>query len=130
MKNLIVIVSVFLFFESCYDKKAYRILIKNNSNRILFASYDYNYPDTLIHFEHNPSNEVNSNSEFELLSKHKFEKEISSSGGKKICIFLYSNDTLIKYGWDKLKANNIILKRYDWSFQELKNNNFTIVYPQ
>ncbi|MEY4877574.1 MAG: hypothetical protein RL708_2724 [Bacteroidota bacterium] len=22
-----------------------------------------------------------------------------------------------------------IVKRYDWSFQELKNNNFTIVYP-
>lgn len=119
------------FFCGCYLKeKYYTITISNHFNSKVYFNMQYNFPDTLIMFQHDPGLIAHENSKGELSSKHDFIKEIDKkSPGNKISIFLYSVDTLDKYGFENIKTNYRILRRYDLTSDELKSKNFEINFP-
>lgn len=54
-----------------------------------------------------------------------FRKDLNNS---KVCIFFLDQDTIPKYGWDKIHEDYMILKRYDVDEAFLKQVDRTIVY--
>ncbi|MGN7785983.1 hypothetical protein ACTJIJ_15750 [Niabella sp. 22666] len=46
-----------------------------------------------------------------------------------LSIFILHGDTLKKYSWSEIMKGYKILKRYDLSYQDLKEANFAIYYP-
>ena len=47
----------------------------------------------------------------------------------KIMFVVMNNDTIKQYGWDDVKANYRIEKRYELSIDDLEKMNWSIVYP-
>lgn len=58
----------------------------------------------------------------EVFNTHTFPKDTLS-------VFIFHTDTLKKYSWEEIRNNYKIIKRYDLSMYDLKNNNWTITYP-
>lgn len=46
-----------------------------------------------------------------------------------LSVFIFHTDTLNKYSWAEVRDSYMILKRYDLSLDDLKQNDFTITYP-
>lgn len=46
-----------------------------------------------------------------------------------LSVFIFHTDTLNKYTWEEVRDGYMILKRYDLSLEDLKQNNWTITYP-
>jgi hypothetical protein len=46
-----------------------------------------------------------------------------------LSVFIFHNDTIMKYPWKIIKDQYKILVRYDLSYQDFKKNNRTIIYP-
>jgi len=43
--------------------------------------------------------------------------------------FIFDKQTVIEQPWDSIVANNMVLKRYDLSLEDLNSMNWTITYP-
>jgi len=56
------------------------------------------------------------------------EKEFLLKGGI-YNLFLFDKQTVIEQPWDTIVKNNMILKRYDLSLEDLNSMNWTITYP-
>ena len=46
-----------------------------------------------------------------------------------LSVFIFHTDTLNKYTWDEVRDGYMILRRYDLSESDLKQMDYTIVYP-
>lgn len=43
-------------------------------------------------------------------------------------IYVFDGPILESQGWDYIKTNNLVLKRYDVTLHDLENMNWTITY--
>ncbi len=46
-----------------------------------------------------------------------------------LSVFLFHSDTISSVSWERIREEYIILKRYDLSFSDLEEMNWTITYP-
>jgi len=46
-----------------------------------------------------------------------------------LSIYVFDADTINKYSWEKIRADNIVRKRYDFSIDDLKARNWIISFP-
>lgn len=46
-----------------------------------------------------------------------------------LMVYVFDAETLEITPWDTVKANYMVLKRYDLSLEDLKKSDFTITYP-
>ncbi len=120
-----------LFIFSCeIDPWDFRLKIKNNSNKSIFYSNSYNFPDTS--FDYNP---YYSPEFFKIISGGIVSDRIRGNWDDKfksldtLIIFIYDEETLRTYPWDTVRENYLILKRYELSYKELNDLNWTINYP-
>lgn len=140
MKNLILLVSTFFLLISCVytntDDSHKLITIVNKSNKTLYVFRSYEYPNVEA-YKHNPDPMLGGDSKVEshettqsvLASgtsyEHIYENSIPSGT---MMIYVFDGATLESQGWDYIKANNLVLKRYDLTLQDLQNMNWTITY--
>jgi hypothetical protein len=118
-----------------FMEKWYYIYIKNNSNITLFVTAGQElykmkpYPDTLLPYK-KPGNEIISpNNRNNLISSHKWEDVISSLPSDTLSIYFLDADTVNICGWEEVAKDYKVLKRYDFSVDDLKNMNWTVTYP-
>lgn len=45
-----------------------------------------------------------------------------------LSVFIFHTDTVSKYKWERIRSENMILKRYDLSYKDLELMNWYIVY--
>ncbi|MDH6307236.1 hypothetical protein M2451_004168 [Dysgonomonas sp. PFB1-18] len=121
------IILLAITFTSCPDDDYNAIWLKNGSKRNVVVYIGGEglgepvYPDTLL-----PS--INRTEPiFKNSTNFGFTKDIKNS---KVCVFFLDQDTIIKYGWDKVRDDYMILKRYDIDEAYLRQPNvaWTIVY--
>ena len=55
-----------------------------------------------------------------------FYKDFVPSGI--LMVYVFDAQTLDEQGWDYIKANDLVLKRYDLTLKDLENMNWTITY--
>ena len=128
--KILIILSIVLMGASCKKlvDHAFIIKIQNNSKDTIQFYESYNYPDTLIDAK-SPRLKMVYPLKFSALESRKDWNEVLVSPKDTISIFILSKDTVDKYGWDKIRSDYNILKRYDLSLDDLKELGSTITYP-
>ncbi len=141
--NLTALVVAFclLLSSSCgdKDKDCHKTISFNNSTLdSLYVVSSYHYPDT-ISFIGIPNplldpdftlvlpNEVNSRVLWGSdCVESDFKHQIPSDT---LIIYVFKSQILENIPWDTIKANYLVLKRYDLSLDDLNRMNWTITYP-
>lgn len=137
---LIIVVSLF-FYQACGDKENNchkTITFKNETTGTLYVTSSYQYPDTSTfsgvpnpvldpNFTKVLPNETNTQVLWgrdciELAFKDLIPYDT-------LMVYVFDSEVLESTSWETVKANYLILKRYDLSLQDLKNTNWTITYP-
>jgi hypothetical protein len=120
--------------ENCHDT----IIFFNKSSDTLYVISSSEYPDTLA-IRNSPDPTLNSN----FTKVLPFEKNSTVLWGRDCVELAYkdliTSDTMMVYvfdakvlettSWDTVKANYLILKRYNLSLLDLKEMEWTITYP-
>ena len=140
--NWIILIVTFLFLNhACGDKEEdchKTITFKNTTTDTLYVVSSFQYPDTST-FVGIPNPVLDPN----------FTKVLPNESNTQVlwgrdCIELafkdlIPSDTMMIYvfdakvlegnTWETVKANYLVLKRYDLSLEDLKKNNWMITYP-
>ena len=137
-KSIFIIMLTFLTVSiGCVvDKYDSRLKLVNNSDFNLFTFSDFSdIKDTLINCENCFSQEKDWIELYPkdtlligLHGKH-YDKYLENNPDKIFRVFVFSSDTIKKYGWEKSKNRGVFLKRYDITLKYIKENNWIINYP-
>jgi hypothetical protein len=132
-KTLLLIVLFIAFFSlSCKEpffvEKVISIYVKNATTEKLSFIVSKTYPDTAIPSDKavkglNPKDSV-----YADFNNSSFEKLFQSLPADTLSIIFFSRDTLEKYTWEEMRSGYKILKRYDMSLQDLKQNKYIVTY--
>lgn len=135
MKGLITL----LLFISCFAgtcnkpfmaESVYSIWLKDNSGKGFSFLVSKVYPDTLIPDNYNGIRGVPANDKIPYdFHERKWSDVFENLPADTLSIFIFSNDTLLLYNWQQIRAEYKILKRYDLSRQDIEARNYTITYP-
>lgn len=112
------------------------ISFKNNSSKTLYITRNYYYTDTTTLIISNPVSSDNTNKVLPF-SENKtalwyygcFEDLLQSLKKDTLFVYVFDAEIVETTPWDTVLANNLILKRYDLSLEDLQNMNWTIIYP-
>jgi len=123
-----------MFFYGCIDTfgdRAFGFRLLNNSGIKIEAYASFIYPDTTL---------MSTKPEFKSLnpgrSAYIFDADVSKESlsrfydnGEIITVFIFNTDTLNRYSWDQIHDDYNILKRYEFTWEELKNQGGDLIYP-
>lgn len=128
--KIVIILLIALMGASCKDlvDHVYSIRIQNNSKDTVQFYESYYYPDTLIDGT-KPRLLMVYPSNYSYLDSKKDWDELLVSPKDTISIFILNKQTVDKYGWDRIRSDYNILKRYDLSLDDLDKLSWTVTYP-
>lgn len=106
------------------------------SSKTLYITRNYYYTDTTTLIISNPVSSDNTNKVLPF-SENKtalwyygcFEDLLQSLKKDTLFVYVFDAEIVETTPWDTVLANNLILKRYDLSLEDLQNMNWTIIYP-
>lgn len=141
MKNIILLLNIIPLLISCEatnTAKCHKIItVVNNTNKSIYIESSDYYPDTESYkLDADPLNnsntskvEANKTSKNVLPTSGNCHEAIYSSIKSGIMmVYVFDGPTLETKGWDYIKANNLVLKRYDLTLKDLEDMNWTITY--
>jgi hypothetical protein len=103
----------------------------NNSVSTLYITYSVDFPDTSIGTIYDICNEIEPHSN--CLSYNtdgdNWDKEFKKNSNDILLFFIFDADTIGKYGLATCKSEYKILKRYQYSKNDIENLDRTITYP-
>jgi hypothetical protein len=139
MKSPLIFVIIFILISAASCRKIGRevIELKNNYTDTIFtvvawAGMNHLYPDTLL-----PLNRPGMR--YVPPGKKRVINETGMGGNwasifsnlpsDTLSIYLFDSKTLSGNDWQEIRDGYLILKRFDLSLHDLKDNNFTLTYP-
>jgi len=111
-----------------------RLKVINNSTKPIYAGYSESFPDTSI-ILFNDSNLLpdKQGSGSNIVYIHKlgswdvyFKKKDAEF---KLFVFIFDANVIEAKKWEEIVGSNLYLKRYEFSYEELKKINWQINYP-
>jgi len=130
MKEVGLFFSLILLLTACPMDRERGLVVKNNSNQVIVVTGGYILPDTLLPKNLNKLININPNDKHSiyggLVGDSWWEK---LDRGEKLTLFVLSKDSIDKYSWDYLRENNVIIKRYEFNWEELDMIKWHITYP-
>lgn len=127
--KMLIISGVFLLKACGAPDVQHYFKIDNNANHAISFYVAESYPDTLIVLAKPVLKAVPSNSSYKESDWGTWDERFSQIEGGMISVFIFHSDTLNKYSWEEIRDGYMILKRYDLSLEDLKQSNFTLIYP-
>lgn len=106
-----------------------KLTIVNNSNRGIYTYTDFAYPDTLLNGHMVTTSIIPPRGEGNHLISAKWESNVSCLKDSILIIVVLDTDTLQKYGWERVRKDYNILKRYDLTLEELETKQWKVTYP-
>jgi hypothetical protein len=141
MKNIILFLNIIPLLISCNatnTASCHKIItFVNKTNKTIYVDGSGEYPKTEDYkYNSNPLNNsydtkvgANESSQNVLPTSGNCHEAIYSSIKSGIMmVYVFDGPTLETKGWDYIKANNLVLKRYDLTLKDLENMNWTITY--
>lgn len=142
MKKMIKIFLMILLVTNLYkcekaamDKK-YAVYLMNNAEHSIGCYFGLGgefgtlYPDTTLPATNQyVITEIKSGSRYIYDSGLEWEEVFSKLPKDTLSVYIFHTDTLKRYSWEDIGNNYKILKRYDLSLDDLKQNKWTITYP-
>ncbi len=119
-------------FKGCEPQIDDKLKIKNESDKIIVVvtSTD-SMAKTQNMVEYYFENQIESNSEKSILRRGSWDVEILRSYNNKLNVYLYDVDTLKKYQDMKIiTKNDLHIKRYSLSKEDLKQTNWRIIFKE
>jgi hypothetical protein len=122
----------FLFIACPMDREG-GFDIKNKSNQIIVITAGYILPDTLL--PENPKflKTIPIGQSHIIYGSNVGDKYLQRmENGERITLFVLSKDSVDNHSWEYLRENNVILKRYEFNMEELKNmggGGYLVNYP-
>jgi hypothetical protein len=132
---LIALLHSILVSSSCKKESSYydyRLKVVNNSKDMIYADFYQSYPDTTLSSNSHFDGEIlkaRPNDTITLIRGGSWENAFSSDITEKLMVYVFDAEIIEDTPWDTVKANYMVLKRYDLSLQELEKMNWTISYP-
>ncbi|MCK9617890.1 MAG: hypothetical protein M0R21_08655 [Lentimicrobiaceae bacterium] len=110
-----------------------KLRVNNMSNIPIYTAWTIDYPDTSFNHVANPIY----NPQIHKIEAYSIQKNYYGAPSKglfndkvdTISVFIFDAHVLETAPWDTVKANYLVLKRYDLSLQDLQIMNWTITYP-
>ena len=135
MKNVIQIIIACVFIISCRKpplgvENVYRIYIRNNSNIKVSDLIVNTYPDTTIPDEYDKTGIILVGETIMHNSKRPWKDVINDLPADTISIILFNPDTIAHYGWETIRNQHKVLKRWDVDAAYLEARNWTLTYPE
>jgi hypothetical protein len=134
MKRVVFLLFCLTFlFTACPMDRFSCFHVENNSNKIIVVTAGYILPDTLL--PENPKflktipigqSRIIYDSDVEDGDLQRMEN------GERITLFVLSKDSVDNHSWEYVRENNVILKRYEFNMEELKNmsgGGYLVNYP-
>src|SRR4051812_2680173 len=128
-KILLSIIFLICFAGSC-DKPLFvvsylRLDVMNKTDRFVIILFSNIYPDTSIPdtYDQEAIGIKPQTTTFKDYSEKKWQNVFDKLPRDTLSMFVFSTDTIQKYGWEKVRNDHNILKRYDLSLQDLERTN-------
>lgn len=140
MKKIIIYFNTIILLISCdatNTASCHKIIkVINNTNKSVYVDYSGGYPETdFTKLISNPlisgatKTKANESNKYGIGNNGEcFENTFSRLESGVMQVFVFDGSTLETQGWDYIKANNLVLKRYDLTLKDLENMNWTITY--
>lgn len=141
MKNIILLLNIIPLLISCNatnTASCHKIItVVNKTNKTIYIDASESYPETdftklIVDPLFNPQTtkvEANTTSQNVLPTYGNcYEAMYPNIKSGIMMVFVFDGSTLETQGWDYIKANNLVLKRYDLTLKDLENMNWTITY--
>lgn len=105
----------------------------NGTGKPVYVLIGYDYPDTSINFQ-NPryerySHYIKADTREDINIGACMENLIEKSPGKKMSLFVFDAELLDTTSWSQIRQNYQVLRRMDYTLDELKNTHFSIDFP-
>jgi hypothetical protein len=137
-----ILIFIFIFSCACVKKKDCHktIVFRNNSDKTIYIDYGVDYPDTL-NIPARYQNPVLQPDVYKVSPYSKNENALwrrtCYEGSLKngifhsgiIMIYVFDAEVLDTVLWETVKEENMILKRYDLSLEDLQMLNWEVPYP-
>lgn len=134
---MIITLSAFLCMLLCSscgkdEDKHDLIMFTNNSSELVYVEGSWEYPDTAINVS-NPAlagdyYKVSGNSSGDPLKlQDTYEGRFNQY--EKVMVFVFDARVIETTPWETVKANYMVLRRYDLSLDDLNKMNWAITYP-
>nr|NQU93826.1 hypothetical protein [Bacteroidota bacterium] len=143
ISTIIIFSSVLLLANTCNKEKEdchKTITIFNHSEKAIYILCDTHYPDTM-YFSHSssPTSDTFNN---KILAKSASIRPLQNRDcwetiynygvqipSDTLMVYVFDADVLENVDWADVVHYYLVLKRYDLSLDDLKQNNWTITYP-
>ena len=132
MKKMMKFFLLILYVTNLYKcenipHKRYALYLMNNTEHsigfyfALGGNYGILYPDKLLPTtNHYIIKEIKHGSRYIYYSGIKWDEVLSMLPNDTMSVFIFHTDTLNKYAWEDVRDRYMILKRYDFSFEDMK----------
>ncbi len=141
MKNIILLLNIIPLLVSCEATNTARchkiITFVNKTNKTIYVERSEDYPVFEAYkYDSDPLNNSNTTkvsaneSSQNVLPSYGncYEKMYPSIKSGILMVYIFDGPTLETQGWDYIKTNNLVLKRYDLTLQNLEDMNWIITY--
>ena len=126
---LLVLLSI---VPSCKDfppDRVYSFWIENKSDDLIYFLVSYSYPDTIIPDSYDKIKGVSVGSETPYDSDDPWEEVFEELPSDTLSIFIFDGDSIEESNWQEIREGYKILKRFDISYDDLKQNKWIVTYP-
>lgn len=130
---LVAFVAINCSCEKYRLSKEKKLEITNPTSINLFYLIQYNFPDTTIVEESTikkPSSRgrIAPNTTIVVKNPVAWQQRVETNSHKVMTVFFLSTDTVDKYSWETIRANYKIIKRVNFTLEELRSSKWKISY--
>jgi hypothetical protein len=135
---LLLIFPCFLLSMKCSKKETdhchWRLYLTNYSDKSLYTFISYDYPDTSLNFQRplfdgfDGSVPPNKRNNIRYDETHCIESNILDNGYEKLSVFIFDAAMVDTTPWPEVRQNYLVLKRLDYTLDELRERNFELEY--
>ena len=137
IKILLLFICIILICAKCESpfESEYTIDLVNNAEYPIgyyFAvggRYGTYYPDSLPETNEYVMYDIRKVVSPGVISHYSWDKFFETLPYNTLSLFIFSTDTLNKYSWEEIRDGYKILKRYDFSQDDLESMKWIITYP-
>ena len=135
---LLILFPCFLLSMTCREKETkhchYRLYLTNYSDKDIYTVISYDYPDTSLNFQaplldpFGSSVRPDYKSEIRFDETHCIESNILDNGYEKLSVFIFDAALVDSTPWSQVRQNYMVLKRLDYTLDELRERKFELEY--
>jgi len=122
---------IMLCSNCCKENEGYKLRVNNTSTKSIYVTWTKG--DSSLFKVVNPTNEPRINKvEAHTIQNTYYgdaSKGLFDSKTQKISVFIFDAQVLESTPWDTVQAKNMVLKRYDFTLQDLESIQWLVTYP-